>query len=587
MRERKRNMKKKTFLRCLATILAVLTVFCSVSTMAYASDPTYDFETIRDYLVTELAKCSEEIDLKSFHIPYSDELKDKLFDYIKFDLAEAFHTRMNKGDVVTFGKTDGNKEFASISIKYYYTASEYATMREKFDKEVEYALRGLKGSSIPDAEKALIIHDRIAVTCEYDDDLAAKANANKLDEADTDGYSAYGCLVKGKAVCEGYSKSFNYLMRQLGIKARTVPSTKLVHAWNIVEIGGKTYNVDVTYDDPTNGTSAQDIYGNVIHDFFMCSTEKYNNLKHNNVKNSSGQLTSEIASDFEKTEAKDYDNAYWENSITEAEAAGSTTYYVDYSKGKLCSRSGGTSKEVLTIDYPKRLEYTLPITGKKYTFFSRLGSDNSRIFFSTDTKIYRFDPDTGKTAVVATPDLGSNKIIFGFRIRHDELQLTLFEFETNKITRVTASYKPDAPVDDGGSGDNGGNGGNSDTSEDAIIQNALKEANAKLIAGNPSSRKKEYGYKTNVTFTVNVPEGSTAEWFVKDTTDTEYKTAGKGATCTPRKDATKSYIIKVVITDGMGNKQIDTEVVTIRTGFFQMLIAFFKGLFGSLDVTQS
>ena len=95
-------MKKNMFLKCLATVLALLTVFCSAGTTAFAIEPDYDFEKVREYLVSEFAKCTEEIDLTSFHIPYSDELKDKFFDYIKFDIAESFHTRMNKGDIVTF-----------------------------------------------------------------------------------------------------------------------------------------------------------------------------------------------------------------------------------------------------------------------------------------------------------------------------------------------------------------------------------------------------------------------------------------------------------------------------------------------------
>ena len=39
--------------------------------------------------------------------------------------------------------------------------------------------------------------------------------------------------------------------------------------WNIVEIDGKYYHVDVTWDDPT-----WDVPGLVLHENFLCSTQE-------------------------------------------------------------------------------------------------------------------------------------------------------------------------------------------------------------------------------------------------------------------------------------------------------------------------
>ncbi len=70
-------------------------------------------------------------------------------------------------------------------------------------------------------------------------------------------YNAYGALVKGEAVCEGYARAFKYLMDELNI-----PCTLVIgkgtnnqgktenHAWNYVELNGNWYAVDCTWDDP-------------------------------------------------------------------------------------------------------------------------------------------------------------------------------------------------------------------------------------------------------------------------------------------------------------------------------------------------
>ena len=70
-------------------------------------------------------------------------------------------------------------------------------------------------------------------------------------------YDIYGALVKKESVCEGYAKSFKYLMDSVEIPCVIVAgegtnsegSTEN-HAWNYVELDGKWYAIDCTWDDP-------------------------------------------------------------------------------------------------------------------------------------------------------------------------------------------------------------------------------------------------------------------------------------------------------------------------------------------------
>ncbi len=80
-------------------------------------------------------------------------------------------------------------------------------------------------------------------------------------------HDAYGALVEGKAVCEGYSRAFQYLLYQAGIQSLIAEGSSLnpstgkseAHAWNVVRIDGAYYHVDLTWDD-TNVQSIPVVY---------------------------------------------------------------------------------------------------------------------------------------------------------------------------------------------------------------------------------------------------------------------------------------------------------------------------------------
>ena len=63
---------------------------------------------------------------------------------------------------------------------------------------------------------------------------------------------AYGCLVNGRAVCNGYAYAFHALMLDLGIQEKFIASAKYNHIWNLVKVGNRWYHVDVTWNDCQN-----------------------------------------------------------------------------------------------------------------------------------------------------------------------------------------------------------------------------------------------------------------------------------------------------------------------------------------------
>ena len=91
-----------------------------------------------------------------------------------------------------------------------------------------------------DYDKLKYVHDWIVNNTNY-------INQNTAYESEAD-----GPVIYGKAICEGYSKAFMYFAQSLGYQCVCIIGTALgeEHMWNMVNIGGAWYNVDVTWDDP-------------------------------------------------------------------------------------------------------------------------------------------------------------------------------------------------------------------------------------------------------------------------------------------------------------------------------------------------
>ena len=103
-----------------------------------------------------------------------------------------------------------------------------------------------------DVIKEKIIHDYITKTVEYDHDSAA--NIDSYGALTPHAFDLYGAAVEGLAVCEGYSKWFQYLCYNVGINATQVFGTANGgnHMWNSVLVENDWYFVDLTWNDANN-----------------------------------------------------------------------------------------------------------------------------------------------------------------------------------------------------------------------------------------------------------------------------------------------------------------------------------------------
>ncbi len=141
-----------------------------------------------------------------------------------------------------------------------------ALQRNTFNKQISDILKSIPaGDSAFEKEKK--IHDFILNHLTYDNDLSASIDTNNVTgRLCHPSFTAYGALINGKAVCEGYAKLFQYLCCEVGIPCIQVigTSNRQNHMWNIVKIAGDWYHIDVTWDD----TIYQSLDGLLFYHYF-------------------------------------------------------------------------------------------------------------------------------------------------------------------------------------------------------------------------------------------------------------------------------------------------------------------------------
>lgn len=131
---------------------------------------------------------------------------------------------------------------SSHSCSYLISSSE----KEKMEQQLEAAVKKIteKASGVSHFDAELIIHDEICKKAVYTEG-----------EPESLVYTAFGALVNGKAVCEGYSRAMQLLCGRLGIPCALISgdSRGTGHMWNLINPGDGWYHLDVTWDDNASG----------------------------------------------------------------------------------------------------------------------------------------------------------------------------------------------------------------------------------------------------------------------------------------------------------------------------------------------
>ena len=177
-----------------------------------------------------------------------------------YDNPEVFYLSPNKMFLNIETTTRGN----SVTYRVYINSgseANYLTDEFTSKEQVESAiaqieqvrnqiLQNATGNTYQDIK---MVHDYLVDTISYDSSLSKPYI-----------YNIYGALVEKLCVCEGYARSMKYLLDSLDIpctivigKGTNSEGQTENHAWNYVQVDGKWYAIDATWDDPViigNGT---------------------------------------------------------------------------------------------------------------------------------------------------------------------------------------------------------------------------------------------------------------------------------------------------------------------------------------------
>ena len=136
-----------------------------------------------------------------------------------------------------------------------FSSYEYVKQEKEYVANIkEQVVSSLQGYAPKDQIKYL--HNWLIDNLQYDTTYSQK-NIHNI----------YGAFRNGTAVCEGYARAFKYILDGLGIPCVLVSGTGTnsageteSHAWNYVQLDGKWYGIDVTWDDPVliNGARLTD-----------------------------------------------------------------------------------------------------------------------------------------------------------------------------------------------------------------------------------------------------------------------------------------------------------------------------------------
>ena len=183
----------------------------------------------------------------------ADEALDTYFD-LWYDSPELFYTADNASATESTVETrlgTGHLE-TLVHFHYLYERDQIPVVAAQLDEEIAGIMAGMdEGWS--DERKVSYFHDELIDRADYSYDSPRVATIQpEFYESST----VAGPLLRGEAICGGYTQALELLCRRAGVDCFTVigkvdeeEDPETVHAWNAMQVDGEWTNVDVTWDE--------------------------------------------------------------------------------------------------------------------------------------------------------------------------------------------------------------------------------------------------------------------------------------------------------------------------------------------------
>lgn len=153
-----------------------------------------------------------------------------------------------------FGAIEAGGLIGDITIRLNYKYSISKEELETYLRQIDDIVRAVEGKS--DYDKAKYIHDWIVNNTRYAYDQYLTGEYTLSDGVKV--HTPFSIFKHGIAICQGYAETFELLANEVGLNSQIVTGESYnsngwgLHAWNLVEIDGRQYHIDTTWDDPVS-----------------------------------------------------------------------------------------------------------------------------------------------------------------------------------------------------------------------------------------------------------------------------------------------------------------------------------------------
>lgn len=134
------------------------------------------------------------------------------------------------------------KRFTKL-IQFSFNGCDLNKTFDVYDK-ADQIIKSIITPEMSELQKEKAVHDYIVLNSKYN-------YTNYINNTiSSDDANAYGILVKGTVVCEGFASATQLLLNKAGLYCITIHGNvdRGGHAWNIVKVDGKYRHVDTTFD---------------------------------------------------------------------------------------------------------------------------------------------------------------------------------------------------------------------------------------------------------------------------------------------------------------------------------------------------
>ena len=145
---------------------------------------------------------------------------------------------------------DDNGNVAAIP-QYFFSEENVKKYNQKIQDAANKLIMDLKLTEGSELEKVRKVHDYMCENVKYDHDGADLKDVSRVITS----HNIIGVFAHQKARCEGIAKATKVLLNAVGVKCifvtgkvRETKEKISEHGWNIVNIDGAPYNLDITFD---------------------------------------------------------------------------------------------------------------------------------------------------------------------------------------------------------------------------------------------------------------------------------------------------------------------------------------------------